>query len=151
MGRSRASQISQNGRQSGWAKSGMPERLTRDGRTDPAVHARSGAWYRKRLAPHFAQVGEHMLPLIQQILDRAHAEGTLREDVGIHDFPIIMAMVTELAQNSSACRPQLYERYLTLIVDGLRTRPDNSDLGTPLTDDDVQAVMRECVPPLKTR
>ncbi|BAL86672.1 putative TetR-family transcriptional regulator [Actinoplanes missouriensis 431] len=100
---------------------------------------------------HFAQVGEHMLPLIQQILDRAHAEGTLRADVGIHDFPIIMAMVTELAQNSAACRPQLYERYLALIVDGLRARPDNGDLGPQLTDNDVQAVMRECVPPLKSR
>ncbi|MEU4691142.1 helix-turn-helix domain-containing protein [Actinoplanes sp. NPDC023714] len=100
---------------------------------------------------HFTQVGEHMLPLIQQILDRAHAEGTLRPDTGLHDFPIIMAMVTELAQNSSACRPQLYERYLTLILDGLRARPGNSDLGPQLSEQDVQAVMRECVPPLKSR
>ncbi|WP_229073793.1 TetR/AcrR family transcriptional regulator [Actinoplanes sp. DH11] len=100
---------------------------------------------------HFARIGEHMLPLIQQILDRAHAEGTLRPDAGIQDFPIIMAMVTELAQNSSACRAELYERYLLLIVDGLRARPDNSDLGPQLSDQDVQAVMRECVPPLKSR
>jgi SAM-dependent methyltransferase len=26
-------------------------------RTDTAIHAREGAWYRKRLAPHFRQVG----------------------------------------------------------------------------------------------
>jgi hypothetical protein len=26
-------------------------------RTDTAIHARSGAWYRRRLAPHFVQVG----------------------------------------------------------------------------------------------
>ena len=100
---------------------------------------------------HFARIGELMVPLLHQIIDRAHAEGTLRADADMHDFPIILAMITELAQNSAACRPELYERYLQLIVDGLRARPDNGDLGPQLSDDDVQAVMRECVPPLKSR
>ncbi|WP_433829218.1 TetR/AcrR family transcriptional regulator [Actinoplanes sp. CA-015351] len=100
---------------------------------------------------HFARIGELMVPLLQQIIDRAHVEGTLRADAGMHDFPIILAMITDLAQNSAACRPELYERYLQLIVDGLRARPDNGDLGPQLTEDDVQAVMKECVPPLKSR
>ncbi|BBH66871.1 TetR family transcriptional regulator [Actinoplanes sp. OR16] len=102
-------------------------------------------------ADHFGQVGEHMLPLLQQIIDRAHAEGTLRPDAGMHDFPIILAMVTELAQNSTACRPEIYERYLSLLLDGLRACPGHGDLGPQLTEADVQAVMKECVPPLKSR
>jgi AcrR family transcriptional regulator len=102
-------------------------------------------------ANHFARIGEIIVPLLQQIVDRAHAEGTLRPDAGLQDFPIILAMVTELAQNSAACRPELYERYLQLITDGLRARPGNSELGPQLTDEDVQAVMKECVPPLRSR
>ncbi|GGN91377.1 TetR family transcriptional regulator [Actinoplanes lobatus] len=98
---------------------------------------------------HFKTAGEQIVPLLEQIMERAHAEGTLRADAGFHDFPIIMAMVTELAQHSADCRPGLYERYLELVIDGLRARPDNGSLGEPPTDTDIRAVMRECVPPLR--
>jgi hypothetical protein len=82
---------------------------------------------------------------------RAHAEGTLRADAGFRDFPIIMAMVTELARTSSGCRSGLYERYLELMIDGLRARPGNGELGAEPSESDVQAIMRECVPPLESR
>ena len=98
---------------------------------------------------HFKQAGEQIVPLLEQIMVRAHADGTLRPDAGFHDFPIIMAMVTEMAQHSEECRPGLYERYLEIMIDGLRARPDNGSLGASPTEVDVRAVMRECVPPLK--
>ncbi|WP_328466995.1 TetR/AcrR family transcriptional regulator [Actinoplanes sp. NBC_00393] len=98
---------------------------------------------------HFVTAGEHLVPLLEQLMDRAHAEGTLRPDAGFRDFPIIMAMVTDLAQHSAECRPGLYERYLELVLDGLRARPDNGDLGPEPTETDIRAVMRECVPPLR--
>jgi AcrR family transcriptional regulator len=98
---------------------------------------------------HFKQAGEQIVPLLEQIMARAHAEGSLRPDAGFHDFPIIMAMVTEMAQHSEECRPGLYERYLELMIDGLRARPDNGPLGAAPTETDIRAVMRECVPPLK--
>ncbi|MEU4162178.1 TetR/AcrR family transcriptional regulator [Actinoplanes sp. NPDC026670] len=99
---------------------------------------------------HFKQAGEQIVPLLEQLMERAHAEGTLRLDAGFHDFPIIMAMVTEMAQHSEGCRPGLYERYLELVIDGLRARPDNGVLGAEPTDTDVQAVMRGCVPPMRS-
>ncbi|MEV4282865.1 TetR/AcrR family transcriptional regulator [Actinoplanes xinjiangensis] len=98
---------------------------------------------------HFKQAGEQIVPLLQQLMERAHAEGTLRPDAGFRDFPIIMAMVTEMAQHSEECRPGLYERYLELVIDGLRARPDNGPLGAAPTETDVRAVMRDCVPQLK--
>ncbi|MBO3737289.1 TetR/AcrR family transcriptional regulator [Actinoplanes flavus] len=98
---------------------------------------------------HFTTASEQIVPLLEQIMERAHAEGTLRADAGFHDFPIIMAMVTELAQHSADCRPGLYERYLELVIDGLRARPDNGSLGHAPTDTDIRAVMRQCVPPLR--
>jgi AcrR family transcriptional regulator len=98
---------------------------------------------------HFKKAGEQIVPLLEQLMDRAHTEGTLRPDAGFHDFPIIMAMVTEMAQHSADCRPGLYERYLELVIDGLRARPDNGDLGLAPTETDIRAVMRECVPAMK--
>jgi AcrR family transcriptional regulator len=98
---------------------------------------------------HFKQAGEQIVPLLEQLTERAHAEGTLRPDTGLHDFPIIMAMVTEMAQHSEECRPGLYERYLELVIDGLRARPDNGPLGAAPTETDVRTVMRGCVPRLK--
>ncbi|WP_433794168.1 TetR/AcrR family transcriptional regulator [Actinoplanes sp. CA-252034] len=99
---------------------------------------------------HFKQAGEQIVPLLEQLMERAHAEGTLRPDAGFHDFPIIMAMVTEMAQHSEGCRPGLYERYLEMVIDGLRARPDNGALGAAPTETDVRAVMRGCVPPMRS-
>ncbi|AEV82581.1 TetR family transcriptional regulator [Actinoplanes sp. SE50] len=98
---------------------------------------------------HFAEVADHLVPLVQELIDRAHAEGSLRPDVGLHDLPVIMATVTELAQHSSAGRPAVYRRFLELIIDGLRARPDNGDLGPAMTQADVEAVVDDCVPSIK--
>lgn len=100
---------------------------------------------------HFAEVGANLLPLIQELLDRAHAEGTLRPDVSVHDLPVIMATVTDLAQHSTDSRPAVYRRFLELIIDGLRARPDNNDLGPAITQADVEAVVQGCVPPIEAR
>lgn len=97
----------------------------------------------------FAGVGEHLIPLIQELLDRAHAEGSLRADVGLHDLPVIMATVTDLAQHSTGRRPEIYRRFLGLVIDGLRARPDNGDLGPAMTEADVEAVVHDCVPSIR--
>ncbi|MFI1988105.1 TetR/AcrR family transcriptional regulator [Actinoplanes sp. NPDC020271] len=99
----------------------------------------------------FANVGEHLLPLVQEIFDRAHAEGSLRADVGIHDLPIILATVTDLARHTPPGRPEIFRRFLELIIDGLRARPDNGDLGPAVTQADVEAIVHDCVPPIDSR
>ncbi len=100
---------------------------------------------------HFAKVGEHLLPLIQELFDRAHAEGSLRADVGIHDLPIIMATVTDLARHTPPGRPEIFRRFLELIIDGLRAGPENGDLGPAITQEDVEAIVHDCVPPIEAR
>ncbi|MEV6348840.1 helix-turn-helix domain-containing protein [Actinoplanes sp. NPDC051851] len=100
---------------------------------------------------HFARVGEHMVPLIGELIDRAHAEGTLRPDVGLQDFPIIMAMITDLARHAGDTRPAIHERYLELIIDGLKAQPGNGDLGPAVTQADLEAIVEDCVPPIEAR
>ncbi|GAA2906154.1 TetR family transcriptional regulator [Actinoplanes cyaneus] len=100
---------------------------------------------------HFAKVGEHLLPLVQDIFDRAHAEGSLRADVGIHDLPIIMATVTDLARHTPPGRPEIFRRFLEVVIDGLRASPENGDLGPAITQEDVEAIVHDCVPPIEPR
>jgi AcrR family transcriptional regulator len=54
-------------------------------------------------------------PLIQQILERAKATGQLRATVTPGDIPLLLAGLAE-----SDASPATFERYLSIILDGLR-------------------------------
>jgi len=99
---------------------------------------------------HFAQVEERLAGLVERLLERAKAERTLRADVEDTDIPIILAMVSEVAHSCAGTRPDAYERYLRLIIDGLRAVPGTSTLGTPLTRGDVASVIARCVPAIES-
>ncbi|GIF11844.1 TetR/AcrR family transcriptional regulator [Actinoplanes teichomyceticus] len=99
----------------------------------------------------FAKAGEQLVPLLQDLIERAHAEGTLRADVGLNDFPIIMATVTDLARHTGGGRPDVYRRFLELVIDGLRAGPDNGDLGPAISQADVETIVHDCVPPFEAR
>jgi hypothetical protein len=60
-------------------------------------------------------------------------------------------MVSELAGRCARDRPDVYERYLKLIIDGLRARPGISELGPPLDRSDVLAFIMACVPSIDGR
>lgn len=96
----------------------------------------------------FIQVEERLIGLLGQMIDRAKAEGTLRPDVADTDIPVILAMVSQVAHACSGTPPETHERYLRLLIDGLRAGPDNSPLGLPLSHADVTSVMSGCVPRL---
>ena len=82
-------------------------------------------------------VRERLVPLIEQLVARAQAEGKLRPDVRETDIPMLLFMVTEVAHHCGAARPGLHNRYLQLIIDGLRA-PGTGDLGTPLDYADLE-------------
>jgi AcrR family transcriptional regulator len=96
----------------------------------------------------FLEVEERLVGLVGQLITRAQAEGTLRPDVTDTDIPVILAMVSQVAHACSGTPPEAYERYLRLLIDGLRAHPGNSPLGLPLSHADVTSVMSGCVPRL---
>ncbi|WP_306210456.1 TetR/AcrR family transcriptional regulator [Actinoplanes sp. RD1] len=89
--------------------------------------------------------------LATAVIERARAEGTLRPDFEPTDLPIIFAMLSEVARTCADSRPDAYERYLALIIDGLRAGAARGDLGAPLTVTCVQDALTKCVPPLEPR
>jgi len=79
---------------------------------------------------------------VEQLVTRAQAEGALRPEITGNDVPLLLLMVGEVAQNAQGFRPDLGRRYLRLILDGLRHRPDATDLGEPVDDDELEQFMR---------
>ncbi|GAA1649925.1 TetR/AcrR family transcriptional regulator [Actinoplanes couchii] len=94
-------------------------------------------------ARYFEIIRQRIYPLVEAIIDRAHAEGSLRADVTAGDVPLLLMMVSEVAHHSQAVRPEIFHRYLRLLIDGLR---GDSDLGPPLTRPEVDALTRDWLP-----
>lgn len=87
---------------------------------------------------HQAAAVGRVLPLMEALLARARAEGSLRPDVTLADITMIHFMVTELADHGASVAPEAYLRYLHLFVEALRARPDAEPLGPPMTEEEVR-------------
>jgi len=59
---------------------------------------------------------------VDQLVDRAKAQGALRPDMQPWDLPMVQLMVAAVTDNTG--HPDLWRRYLRLLLDGLRARPD---------------------------
>jgi hypothetical protein len=101
--------------------------------------------------PAHDRIRERVEPLARRLIERAQAEGSLRPDVTVEDVPLVLMMITELAHRSHQVRPDLYDRYLHLLIDGLRRSDDAGDLGRPPSPDDVDALARAWLPTAQSR
>jgi AcrR family transcriptional regulator len=84
-----------------------------------------------------------MAPVITRLVQRAQASGDLRPDFAGTDVKMIVFMLSSVAEYASVSRPDLWRRYLALLIDGLRPARDSvSALPTPPpTADDIEAAM----------
>jgi AcrR family transcriptional regulator len=76
-----------------------------------------------------ARARARLEPLVQELVKRGHASGQLRDDVGADDIAIIQKMLAQVIDIAGDVSPELWRRYLTIVLDGLRTRRDDP---TPL-------------------
>jgi AcrR family transcriptional regulator len=77
-----------------------------------------------------------LLPLMGALLERAQADGSVRADVRQADVPIILLMLSSLALYTADARADVWERYLELILAGLRPQPEQQPLSVPALSDD---------------
>lgn len=59
-------------------------------------------------------------PIVGSLIKRAKANGDLREDFDVLDVPLIEFMLARINDITSRVSPDLWERMLTLVIDGLR-------------------------------
>ena len=90
-------------------------------------------------AAPIAQARRKISPLIQELIRRAQAAGRLRADLEVSDVALLQFLISGVADFG----PQLAARYLTIVLDGLRT-PDPSPLPVrALTPDELQRAIRD--------
>lgn len=76
-----------------------------------------------------AYARERMRPVVSRLVERAQAAGALRADFSPTDVPIITYLLASAAEYAGPVQPDLWRRYLALIIDGMRVSTDG---GSPL-------------------
>jgi AcrR family transcriptional regulator len=91
-----------------------------------------------------AYARERMRPVVGKLVERAQATGKLRADFSPTDVPMIAFMLASGAQWACPAQRALWERYLTLVIDGLRpARDDSSPLPVAaLSPEEMEQAMR---------
>jgi AcrR family transcriptional regulator len=90
---------------------------------------------------HVSAGRERIAPPLHRLVDRAHAAGVLRSDVTAQDIPMITLMLGGLMDASRETAPDLWRRYLAVILDGLRPGGERPLGAGPLDDDGTQAIL----------
>lgn len=67
-------------------------------------------------------------PLVDELVQRAQASGDLHPDIGPGDLEIVLSMLGGLMDASATVAPELWRRYLDIILGGMRS----SDSPEPL-------------------
>jgi AcrR family transcriptional regulator len=85
------------------------------------------------------RAGERIQPLVTELVERARAGGRMRADIGQGDIEIILALLGGLMDASLHVEPDLWRRYLAIVLDGIQCEdrhdalpgrsPDRPELG----------------------
>jgi AcrR family transcriptional regulator len=103
-----------------------------------ATYGRDRVWYAR----------QRNAPLVSRLVERAQAAGQLRPDLRPTDIPFIIFVLTEAAHFARQTSPEIWRRYLTLVLDGLRPQRDGvTPLPVPaLNPDEFEKTMRQNAP-----
>jgi AcrR family transcriptional regulator len=91
-----------------------------------------------------AYARERMRPVVARLVERAQAEGALRQDFAPTDVPMIVFLLSSVAEYAGPVEPDIWRRYLGLIIDGMRVCRDGvTDLPVAaLTPGEIELSMR---------
>ncbi len=87
-------------------------------------------------------------PLVTELVERAQAAGRLRADLGQSDIAIILAMLGGLIDASLPVAPDLWRRYLAMILNGIQRGAGNDEFpGQPPDQLQLDRILARWVPP----
>jgi AcrR family transcriptional regulator len=86
---------------------------------------------------------DRMRPVITRLVERAQASGDLRPDFSAPDLKMIAYMLASIAEYAASATPEIWRRYLAMLIDGLRPARDGiTELPVPApTVDDLARLM----------
>jgi AcrR family transcriptional regulator len=100
-------------------------------------------WSRVGARKPVAVARSRIVPVVSELVQRAVDVGAVRGDMAFSDAPLINFMLGTLVDIGGDVEPELYRRYLGIVLDGLRPRRDEpSELPVEALDiDSFQRVM----------
>ena len=72
-----------------------------------------------------AELRDQLHASLERLVDRARAAGAIRTDVTETDIFLLMCAPVHVVENLADPAPELWERYLAIIFDGLRPEGAN--------------------------
>ena len=92
-----------------------------------------------------ARTRDAVAPILASVIERAQATGKLRPDVVVNDVPMLVTMLGAVSDYVGAIDPELWQRYMALILDGLvADRTQWTPLSNPPSQAVVDAAMTNC-------
>ena len=90
------------------------------------------------------QARTRMQPVVTKVVERAQAAGVLRADLHPTDIPLLEFMLSASAEYAMHVRPEIWRRYLALMLDALRPdRAGTTELPEPaLSPEEMVQAMR---------
>jgi AcrR family transcriptional regulator len=75
--------------------------------------------YGSYLQDRVAEAKDCILPVVTRLVNRAQHDGHLRDDFVVSDIPLIELMLSSVARYTRDIAPELWRRYLGMILDGI--------------------------------
>ena len=82
-----------------------------------------------------------MRPLVNRLVERARDQGALRSDFAPEDMPLVLWSGAHVVEATAAIAPDVWRRYLGLVLDGLRAERATPLVSRPLTRSQIDRVM----------
>jgi AcrR family transcriptional regulator len=91
------------------------------------------------------RVRERLLPVGEQLIERAQAVGAIRSDVSTADIPVLQLMVGTVVDAARGVDPDLWRRYLQFVLRGLAAHPERlPELpGSPPSPDSLDVLLSQ--------
>lgn len=91
------------------------------------------------------RVQERLSPLTTRLVERARADGHVRPDLAPTDMPVISMLAGTVSEWAGHVEPDLWRRYVALVLDGIRRRDDQQPLPVDALDtEQMHDAMRGC-------
>lgn len=90
---------------------------------------------------------ERLVPTLTRLVERAQADGHLRPELASADMPIIGLLAGTVGEFAGDIDPDLWRRYVALIIEGMRQRPEQERLPVEaLSEADLDRAMHTWEP-----
>ena len=94
------------------------------------------------VAGRLASARDQMRRTFEQVIERAHTDGGLREDFTFADLAVLHWSFTPLIDATAEVAPNAWRRHLHVFLDGLRVQAATPQTEPPLTDEQLHAAMQ---------